>query len=66
MHVDFDVEHIDIGKLLEQHPLALHHWLGSQRTPVAQAKDGCTVGNDRHKVALAGIFIGHFRVFFNF
>ena len=31
-----DVEHVNIGKALKQHPLAFHHRLGGQRAPITQ------------------------------
>jgi hypothetical protein len=43
--LDFEVEHVDIGKLLEQHRLTFHHWLGSQRTDRTQAKNRRAIGN---------------------
>ena len=53
--IEFDVEDIDAGKLLEQHRLALHDGLGSQRTNVAEAEHGGAVGHDADQVAARGI-----------
>jgi hypothetical protein len=44
---DFDIEHIDAGEFLEQHPFAFHHRLGRQWADVAQAEHGGAVGDDR-------------------
>ncbi|MNQ80878.1 hypothetical protein D3C85_958760 [compost metagenome] len=51
----FDVEHVDAGKLLEQAALAFHDRLGGQRTDVAQAQDGGAVGDHAHQVAARGV-----------
>ena len=53
--VDFNVEHINTGKLLEQHCLAFHHGFGSQGADVAQTEHCCTVGNHTHQVCLGGV-----------
>jgi len=49
--VDFDVENVDAGELLEQYRLALHHRLGGQRADVAKAEDGGAVGDDGDEIA---------------
>jgi proline iminopeptidase len=66
LFVDLDVEHVDAGKLLEQHRLAFHHRLGRQRADVAQAQHRRAVGDDRHQVATAGVLEGVVGVFDNF
>ena len=53
--VDLDVEHVDAGELLEQHPLAFHHRLGGERADVAQAEHRGAVGDDRDEVAARGV-----------
>ena len=55
--IDFDVEHIDVGKYLEQKPLALHHRFGSLGSDIAQSQHGRTVGDHGHQIALVGIFV---------
>ncbi len=60
--IDFDVEHIDTGKLLEQHALAFHHRLAGQRADVAQAQHGGAVGDHGHQVATGGELAGLLRV----
>src|SRR5690606_7951763 len=60
--VDLDIEHVDIGKLLEQHRLALHDGLGSQRADVAQPQYGGTVGDDPDQIATAGVLEGVLRI----
>jgi len=52
------VEHVDVGKLLEQACLAFHHRLARQRTDVAQTQNGRAVGHDRHQIAARGQRVG--------
>ena len=63
--VDFQVEHVDAGKLLEQYGLAFHHRLGSQRADVAQAQHRGAVGDDADQVAARSQRRGFGRVFDN-
>jgi hypothetical protein len=49
--VHLDVEAVDVGELLEQDGLALHHRLRGQRADVAEAQHGRAVRHHRHKVA---------------
>ena len=51
-----DIEYIDVGKLLEQAALALHHWLGRQRADVAQTKHRGAIGDHRDQIAARGQF----------
>ena len=53
----FDVEHIDACKLLEQAALALHDGLGRQGANVAQTQYGRAVGDHGHQVATRGEFV---------
>ncbi|OIQ72267.1 hypothetical protein GALL_461090 [mine drainage metagenome] len=53
--VHLDVEHVDPGKLLEQHGFALHHRLGRQRADIAQPQHRSAVGNDRDQIAPRGV-----------
>ena len=53
--VDLDVEHIDVGELLEQHRLAFHHRLGGERPDGAEAENGRAVGDDADQVAARGV-----------
>jgi len=46
--VDFDVEHVDPGKLLKQDGFAFHNGLGGQRSNRAKAQDGGPVRNHPH------------------
>ena len=48
--LDFDVEHVNIGELLEQHALAFHHRLGCQRADRAKAKHGGAIGDDADQI----------------
>jgi hypothetical protein len=53
--VDFDVEHVDAGELLEQHRLAFHHRLGRKRTDIAEAEHRGAVGDDADQIATCGV-----------
>ena len=55
LFVEFDVEHVDAGELLEQHALAFHHRLAGQRADVAQAQHGGAVGDHADQVAARGV-----------
>ena len=59
---EFDVDRIDVGEALEQHRLAFHYRLRSERAQVPHAEDRGTVRNDRDEVALGGVFPGGQRV----
>ena len=52
--VDFDVEAVDAGELLEQHCLAFHHRLRGERTDRAEAEHRGSVGDDADQVAARG------------
>src|SRR5262249_33522316 len=52
--VDLDVEHVDVGKFLEQAALSLHHRLAGERAYVAEAENRGTIGDDRHQIAARG------------
>ena len=60
--VQFDVEHVDVGKALEQHTLAFHDRLAGQRADVAQSEHRGAVGHHRDQVALGGVLVGVLRV----
>ena len=64
-NVELHVEHVDVGKPFEQHTLALHDRLGSQRTPVAKAQDGGAVAYHGHQIPLGGVFVGQIGRFLN-
>ena len=53
--VDLQVEHVDVGELLEQDPLALHHRLGRERADVAEPQHRGAVGDHAHQVAARGV-----------
>ncbi|VTR67337.1 Chloramphenicol acetyltransferase (fragment) [Desulfosarcina cetonica] len=61
--VHLDVEHVDVGKALEQHRLALHDRLAGQGADMPQAQHGGAVGDDRDQVAAIGVVVGSVRVF---
>ena len=52
--VDFDVEHVDASKFLEQTGLSLHYRLAGERTDIAQTEHGGAVGDHRHQVGARG------------
>ncbi len=60
--VDFDVEDVDVGEFLEQHALAFHHRLGSERANGSQAEDGRTVGDDADQIGAGGQRTGLARI----
>jgi hypothetical protein len=64
--IEFDVEHVDAGEFLEQAALAFHHRLAGQRTDVAQAQHGGTVGHHGHEVGARGVLGGHRGVLVDF
>ncbi len=51
-----DVEDVDVGELLEEHRLALHHRLGGQRPDVAQPQHSRAVGDDAHEIGAGRVF----------
>ena len=53
LRVDLDVEHVDVGKPLEQHPLAFHDRLAGQGADVAETEHRRAVADDGDQVALA-------------
>ncbi len=57
-----DIEHVDIGEALEQHPFALHHRLAGQGADIAQAQHRGAIADDPHQVALARVDVGQRRV----
>ena len=62
LRVDFEVDGIDVGEALEQHGLAFHDGLGSERAEVAEAENGRAVGDDGDHVAAGRIFVGSGRI----
>ncbi len=60
--INFDIEHIDIRKFLEQHALALHDRLAGQGTDIAQPQHSTAIRDHRHQIALGSITIGVFFV----
>jgi hypothetical protein len=56
--VQLEVEHIDAGELLEEHRLAFHHRLRSERPDVAEPEHRRAVGHHGHQVAAAGVAKG--------
>src|SRR3546814_6130801 len=60
--IDLDIEHVDIGKFLEQYGLALHHRLAGERDAVAQGQHGGAVGNHRDQITLGCIAVGVGRI----
>ncbi len=63
--VQFDVEHVDAGKFLEQAAFAFHHRLAGEGADIAQAQYGRAVGNHTDQVATRRIAGGQQGVFFD-
>ena len=56
--LEAQVEHVDIGEILEQDALAFHNRFGGVRPDVAEPEDGCAVGDHSHQIGAPGVF-GH-------
>ena len=56
--VHLDVEAVDVGELLEEHRLALHHRLRGQRADVAEPEHRRAVRHHRDQVAARGVARG--------
>jgi hypothetical protein len=54
----FDVEHIDACKFLEQAAFAFHHRLAGQGADVAQAQHRGAVGDHPHQIAARRVLVG--------
>jgi hypothetical protein len=52
--VQLDIEHIDAGKLLEQHRLAFHDRFGRERADIAETQHRGTVSHNPDQVAARG------------
>jgi len=63
--IQLDVEHVDVGKSLEQDTLAFHDRLAGQRSTVTKTEDGRSIGNDGNQVSLGGVLVGILGVGFN-
>ena len=61
VRLEAQVEHVDIGEILEQDALTFHNRLGGIRPDVAEPEDGCAVGDHGHQVGAPGVF-GHQRL----
>ena len=57
LRVELEVEHVDVGELLEQAGLALHHRLAGERADVAEAEHRGAVGDDRDQVAARRVLL---------
>ncbi len=54
--IEFDIDRIDVGEAFEQHRLAFHHRLGSERAEIAHAQNGGAIRDHRDEVRACGIF----------
>ena len=61
--IDLDVEHVDVGKALEQDAFAFHHGLGRTRSDVAQPEHRRSVRYDGDEVAPGGVEVHLRRIF---
>ena len=59
---DLEIEDVDIGELLEEVPLALHHRLSGHRADVAEPEHRGAVGDDADEIALRGVGVGELGV----
>ena len=48
--IDFNVKHINTGKLLEEHALAFHDRLTGERADIAKTEHGGAVGNNGNQI----------------
>ena len=55
---DLEIEDVEVGELLEEVRLALHHRLAGERADVAEAEHGGAVGDDGDEVALRRVLVG--------
>ena len=60
--VHLEVEDVDVGELLEEDALALHHRLSGVRPDVAQAEHRRAVGDHGHQVSTSGVGVAQVRV----
>ena len=60
--VELEVVDVDVGEVLEQAGLALHHRLAGERADVAEAQHRGAVGDDRDQVAARRVLPGELRV----
>ena len=51
LRADFEIEHIDAGELLEEHPLTLHDRLRRARTDVPQTEYRCPIRHYRDQIS---------------
>ena len=56
--IKLDVETVDIGELLEEHGLALHHRFRGQRADIAQPQHRGAIADHGHQIAARGIARG--------
>ena len=52
---DLEIEHIEVGELLEEIPFPLHDRLAGDRADVAEAEHRGAVGDDGDEVAFGGV-----------
>ena len=64
--VDFDVEHVNVGKAFEQDSFALHHRLTGKSPDVTQPEHGTSIAEHRDQIAPASVFVGVLRILLNF
>jgi len=60
--IEFDIEHVHVGKPLEQHRFAFHHRLGSERAEIAHAENRGAIGNNSDQIAFDRIARGERRI----
>ena len=63
--IDLDIEHVHVGKALEQDGFAFHHGFARQSPDIAQAKNRGSVADDRDQIAAVGVFESVVRILFD-
>ncbi len=61
-----NVKTVKSGKNLKQQRLTFHYGFSGKSAYVAKPEYGCSIGNHRHKIALARVLIGILGILFNF
>ena len=65
-NIQVQVENVYVSETLEENSLAFHDRLAGGSADVAEAENGCSVGNNSHEVAAGRVVEGLFFVSFDF
>ena len=58
VHIDFDVDRIDVGEFFEQDGFPFHNRLGGQSADIAEAENGCAFGDNGDEITFGCVVIG--------